>query len=92
MEGDKRRAIGVEWVVQGLIPSLMGKVGGVQRDGVGQGDTAVLGVPRSSRKVTRQKAQLKCLYTNAHSLENKQDELETMMHFESYDLVSITET
>ena len=30
----------------------------------------------SSKKVTRQVAQLKCLYTNAHSMGNKQEELE----------------
>ena len=33
-------------------------------------------------------SQLKCLYTNARSLSNKQDELETVMHLESYDLVA----
>ena len=70
----------------------MGEEGGVQRDGIGQGDAAVLGDPRSSIKAVRWKAQLKCLYTSAHSLSNKQDELETVMHLESYDLVAITET
>ena len=79
-EGDKTRATGVEWVIRGLIPNSMGKDSGVQRDGVGQGDAGdatVLGDPRSSIKVVRWKAQLKCLYTNARSLSNKQDELET---------------
>ena len=57
-----------------------------------EGDYVVLVDPRSSRKAVRQKAHLKCLYTNAHSLENKQEELEAMMHLESYDLVAITET
>ena len=52
----------------------------------------VLGDPRSPIQVARGKAQLKCLYTNACSLSNKQDELETVMHLESYDLVAITET
>ena len=73
----------------------MGKDSGVQRDGVGQGDAGdatVLGDPRSSIKAVRQKAQLKCLYTSAHRLSNKQDELETVMRLESYGLVAITET
>ena len=55
-EGDKMRAIGVEWVVRGLVPNSMGKDGGVQRDGLGQGDAGdatVLGDPRSSMKVVR---------------------------------------
>jgi len=91
-EGDKMRATGVEQVFQGLIPNLMGEEGGVQRDGVGQGDDSVLRDPRSSIKAVRWKAQLKCLYTSAHSLRNKQDELETVMNLKSYDLVAITET
>ncbi len=69
----------------------MGKDGGVQTNGVGledAGDATVLGNPRSPIKAVRWKAQLKCLYTNARSLSNKQDELETVMHLESYDLVA----
>ena len=65
-EGDKTRATGIERVVRGLVPDSMGKDGGVQRNGVGQGDAGdatVLGDPRSSLKAVRQKAQLKCLYT-----------------------------
>jgi len=46
----------------------------------------------SSKKVTRPTAQLKYLYTNAHSMGNKQEELEATVLLESYDLVSITET
>jgi len=42
--------------------------------------------------VTRPSAQLKCLYTTAHSMCNKQEELEATMLLESYDLVAITET
>ena len=94
-EGDKTWTTGVERVVRGLVPNSMGKDGGVQRNGVGQGDAGnaiVLGDPRSPIKAVRGKAQLKCLYTNARSLSNKQDELETVMHLESYDLVAITET
>ena len=47
---------------------------------------------RSSRKVTWLTAQLKCLYTNAYSMGNKQEELEATVLLESYDLVAITET
>ena len=46
----------------------------------------------SSKKVTRPTAQLKCLYTNARSMGNKQEELEATVLLESYDLVAITET
>ncbi|PKU34849.1 mitochondrial fission process protein 1 [Limosa lapponica baueri] len=37
-------------------------------------------------------AQLKCLYTNAGSMGNKQEELEATLLLKSYDLVAITET
>ncbi|KAK4806799.1 hypothetical protein QYF61_005595 [Mycteria americana] len=37
-------------------------------------------------------AQLKCLYTNARSMGNKQEELEAIVHQENYDMVAITET
>jgi len=40
----------------------------------------------------RREAQLKCVYTNAHSIGNKQEELETIVQQASYDLVAITET
>mgnify|MGYP001857034795 CR=1 FL=1 len=56
-----------------------------------KGDAVAVGDPRSSRKAARQKSQLKCLYTNACSMGNKQ-KLDTMMHLENYDLVAITET
>lgn len=46
----------------------------------------------SSRKVVRQKAQLKCLHTSACSMVNKQEELKTVMYLKNYDLVAITET
>ncbi|KAK4819205.1 hypothetical protein QYF61_026821 [Mycteria americana] len=46
----------------------------------------------SSKKVTWPTAQLKCLYTNACSMGNKQEELEATMLLESYKLVAITET
>lgn len=37
-------------------------------------------------------AQLKCFYTNAHSMGNKQEELETMVQLENYYLIAIPET
>ena len=43
----------------------------------------------SSKKVTWPTAQLKCLYSNAYSMGNKQEELEATMLLESYDLVAI---
>ena len=46
----------------------------------------------SSKKVTRLTAQVKCLYTNARSMGNNQEELEATMLLESYDLVAVTET
>lgn len=46
----------------------------------------------SSKKATRPAAQLKCLYTNEHSLENKQEELEAIVLLENHDLVAVTET
>ena len=46
----------------------------------------------SSEKATRPIAKLKCLYTNVHSMGNKQEELETMTYLENYDVVAITET
>ena len=43
-------------------------------------------------KVTRPTAQMKCLYTNARSMGNKQEELEAVVLLESYNLIAITET
>ena len=40
----------------------------------------------------RREAQLKCVYTNARSMGNKQEELEATVRQASYDLVAITET
>ena len=37
-------------------------------------------------------AHLKCMYTNEHSMGNKQEELEDMMKQENYDVVALTET
>ena len=41
---------------------------------------------------TQKEAQLRCLYANAHSMGNKQEELEATVWWESYDIVSIMET
>ena len=41
---------------------------------------------------TQKEAQLRCFYTNAHSMGNKQEELEGIVWSESYDLVAIMET
>lgn len=46
----------------------------------------------SSEKVTLPIAQLNWLYINAHSLGNKQEELEAQAQLEKYDLIAITET
>ena len=43
-------------------------------------------------KVMCLKAQLKCLYTSACSMGNKQEELETVAQLEKYDLIAILET
>ena len=45
----------------------------------------------SSEKVTRPIAKLRCLYTSACSMGNKQEELETMAQLGKYDLIAITE-
>ena len=37
-------------------------------------------------------AQLNCIYTNARSMGNKQEELEAIVQQASYDVVAITET
>ncbi|PKU34913.1 hypothetical protein llap_14785 [Limosa lapponica baueri] len=46
----------------------------------------------SPKKVAQPTAQMKCLYTNARSMGNKQEELEATMLLESYDIVAINET
>jgi len=47
------------------------------------------GMPGSGVRLT---AQLKCVYTNARSIGNKQEELEAIIQQDGYDLVAITET
>lgn len=46
----------------------------------------------SSKKVTQSIAQLKCLYTNACSMSNKQEQWEATVQLERYHLTTITET
>ena len=46
----------------------------------------------SFKEVTGPAAQLKCFYTNAHSLANKQQELEATVLLENYGIVVVTET
>lgn len=50
--------------------------------------------PKDSTPELRMKsaAHLKCMYTNARSMGNKQEELEAIVQQESYDVVAITET
>jgi len=45
-----------------------------------------------TKKVTWPTAQTKCLYTNTHSMGNKQEDLEATALLESYDLIALTET
>ncbi|RMC10100.1 hypothetical protein DUI87_12898 [Hirundo rustica rustica] len=62
----------------------------------GEGDAAGLSVSRPKggkpELGVKSVAQLKCVYTNAHSIGNKQEELEAMVQQQSYDVVTITET
>ena len=52
-----------------------------------------VGITASSpRKVAGSIAQMKCIYTNARSMGNKQEELEAIVQQENYDIVAITET
>ena len=46
----------------------------------------------SSEKAMRPIAKLKCLYTNASSMGNKQEELEAVVQLGKYDLIAIMET
>ena len=40
---------------------------------------------------TQKEVQLRCFYNNAHSMGNKQEELDAIVQLESYDIVTITE-
>jgi len=46
----------------------------------------------SSNEVTWLTAQLRCLYTSAHSMDTKQEALEATMLLASYELDALTET
>jgi len=52
-------------------------------------DEPRIGVPGSGVRLT---AQLKCVYSNARSMGNKQEEMKAIVQQDSYDLVTITET
>ena len=41
---------------------------------------------------TQKDAHLRCIYTNAHNMGNKQEEMEAIVWLENYDIVAITET
>jgi len=47
------------------------------------------GMPVSGVRLT---VHLKCIYTNAHSMGNKEEELEAVTQQDSYDLIAITAT
>jgi len=66
---------------------------GATREGNGENQGKYLkGIKELSfKEVIRPAAQLKCLYTNACSLGNKQDELETTVLLENHDIIVITE-
>jgi len=52
-----------------------------------------IGIEASSpRKVAASIAQLKCIYNNARSTGNRQEELEAIMQQENYNVVAIKET
>ena len=60
--------------------------------GKGKSQTCPGGIREgSSDKAMRPIAKLKCLYTNACSMGNKQEELETVAQLGKYDLIVITE-
>ena len=65
-------------------------------DAKGEGDKTRLArdEPRGGMPVLEKRsiAQLKCIYTNARSMGNKQEELEAIAWQENYDVVNITET
>ena len=65
-----------------------------RRVGVRLVATETLGYGQEGIRATaiQKKAQLRCFYTNEHSMSNKQEELEAIVWLESYDIVAITET
>ena len=48
-------------------------------------------IRKGSGNVIRLIAQLKCLYANARSMGNKQEELETVVQLDKYDLIALRE-
>jgi len=62
-------------------------------DGKGKPQTCPGGIREgSSKKAMMPIAELKCLYASAHSMGNKQEELETVVQLGKYDLIDITGT
>ena len=55
-------------------------------------ETPVCGHERIRVTATCKETKLRCLYTNAHSMGNKQEEVGATVWFESYDIVTIMET
>ena len=53
------------------------------------GDRGSLAV---SQEVKQKSNHLRCMYTNAHSLGNNQEELALRAHSEGYDIIGVTET
>lgn len=51
-----------------------------------------VGVRASPLNGAGSKTQLKCIYTNARSMGNKQKELETTVHQQNYGIVAVMET
>ena len=62
--------------------------------GAGQGVLQTISARKNrlSKGQVRSTRSLKCLYTNAQSMGNKQEELELLIHQNKYDIIGITET
>ena len=59
---------------------------------VGATETPEYGRESIRATATQMEAQIRCFYTNAHSMGNKQEELEATVQSESYDRVATVET
>lgn len=66
---------------------------GAIRESIGENQEKYLkGIKKLSfKEVARPTAQLKCLYTNSHSLRNKQGALEATVLLENHNVVAVTE-
>ncbi|KAK4813839.1 hypothetical protein QYF61_001937 [Mycteria americana] len=105
--GNRQQKTKRPFATYGGFPMVAGWYTGAQlkSNRVELGDTEAIGAKRempvkhlrahkgcSPVKETQTTAQLKCLYINARSMGNKQEELEAIVHQENYDMVAITET